>query len=50
MNDWVRVPLTIQKVNVRVLKEEGMEVAIIVASQTGLAGTLPRPLRDAARA
>ncbi|KAK8823875.1 hypothetical protein WA538_001163 [Blastocystis sp. DL] len=25
VNDWVRVPLTIQKVNVRVLKEEGME-------------------------
>lgn len=26
MGDWVRVPLTIQKVNVRVLKEEKMEV------------------------
>lgn len=26
VGDWVRVPLTIQKVNVRVLKEEKMEV------------------------
>lgn len=26
VGDWVRVPLTIQKVNVSVLKTEGMEV------------------------
>lgn len=26
VGDWVRVPLTIQKVNVSVLKKEGMEV------------------------
>lgn len=26
VGDWVRVPLTIQKVNVNVLKNEGMEV------------------------
>lgn len=26
VGDWVRVPLTIQKVNVKVLKEDGYEV------------------------
>lgn len=28
MHDWVRVPLTIQKVNVKVLKEERMDVPL----------------------
>ena len=26
VGEWIRVPLTIEKVNVKVLKDEGMEV------------------------
>lgn len=30
VGDWVRVPLTIQKVNTKVLKEEGYEVCMMI--------------------